>query len=84
MDSFAGFSMIAPSDSDRDDDLSHGRQVVKDSSALKAEHPKPSRRIQSAASTLSFKEEAAQLRVLTAKRWQTPSEVILREGRDER
>lgn len=72
MDSFADFIMAAPSDSDRDDDLSHAGQVVKDSSALKAEHPKTSRRIKSAASTLSFEEEAAQLCALTAKRWQTP------------
>ena len=84
MDSFAGFSMTAPSDSDRDNNLSHGGQVMKDSSALKAGHSKTSRRVQSAASTLSFEEEAAQLRVLTAKRPQTPSEIILRESRDAR
>lgn len=32
----------------------------------------------------SFEELAAELRALTAKRHQTPSEQLLREGRDER
>ena len=32
----------------------------------------------------SFDELAARLRLLTARRKQTPSEVLLREGRDER
>jgi hypothetical protein len=70
--------MTISSDDDRDDyrlsDRSHGNDAGGELL----------RQAQSAASNLSFEEMAAQLRALTMGRRQIPSEVLLRESRDER
>ncbi|NUS21659.1 hypothetical protein EN828_13365 [Mesorhizobium sp. M2D.F.Ca.ET.185.01.1.1] len=55
----------------------HGRSA-------EAEHREILRQALEKESEPSFDELAAQLRRLTAQRKQTPSEVLLREGRDER
>jgi hypothetical protein len=49
-----------------------------------ADHRKLRRRALSADPQQSFKEIAAELRKMTANRKQTPSEILQREGRDER
>lgn len=55
----------------------HGRSV-------EAEHREILRQALSAEVDPSFEALAAKIRALTAKRKQTPSEKLLREGRDER
>lgn len=55
----------------------HGRSV-------EAEHREILRQALSAEVDPSFGDLAAEMRALTAKRRQTPSETLLREGRDER
>lgn len=55
----------------------HGRSV-------EAEHREILRQALSAETETSFGDLAAEMRALTAKRRQTPSEILLREGRDER
>lgn len=55
----------------------HGRSA-------EAEHREILRQALETEVELSFDELAAQLRQLTAQRKQTPAEVLLREGRDER
>lgn len=55
----------------------HGRSA-------EAEHREILRQALESESEPSFDELAARLRLLTAQRKQTPSEVLLREGRDER
>lgn len=54
----------------------HGRSV-------EAEHREILRQALSAEVDPSFEELAAEMRALTAKRRQTPSEMLLREGRKE-
>lgn len=55
----------------------HGRSV-------EAEHREILRHALSAEEAPDFEDLAAQLRTLTAGRMQTPSEILLREGRDQR
>ena len=55
----------------------HGRSA-------EAEHREIQRHAQATAGGPGFADLAAELRRLTASRKQTPSEVLLREGRDER
>lgn len=55
----------------------HGRSV-------EAEHREILRHALSAEAAPDFADLAAQLRALTAGKSQTPSEILLREGRDER
>jgi plasmid stability protein len=55
----------------------HGRSI-------EAEHREILRHALSAEAEPDFVELAAQLRSLTKRRKQTPSEMLLREGRDER
>ncbi|MEE4450501.1 FitA-like ribbon-helix-helix domain-containing protein [Novosphingobium resinovorum] len=55
----------------------HGRSV-------EAEHREILRQALSAEVDPSFGDLAAEMRALTAKRRQTPSETLLREGREER
>ncbi|PKP97721.1 MAG: hypothetical protein CVT74_13205 [Alphaproteobacteria bacterium HGW-Alphaproteobacteria-13] len=55
----------------------HGRSI-------EAEHREILRQALSAEIETSFADLAAELRALTAKRRQTPSEILLREGREER
>jgi plasmid stability protein len=52
--------------------------------SAEAEHREILRQALSGAPQPSFKEIAAKLRALTANRKHTPSEVLQREGRDER
>lgn len=77
--------MVAPSDDDRDEPLSklsHGKVVRR--SSLAAVDRELLRQAQNATSTFPFEEMIAQMRALTKGWQQTPSEVILRESRDER
>lgn len=55
----------------------HGRSV-------EAEHREILRQALTAEAEPAFDDLAAEMRALTAKRRQTPSEVLLREGREER
>lgn len=76
--------MTAPSDRDREGIVSQGEQVLQASGAAEPKHLKRLQQVQSADSNLSLEEGISRLRALTAQRRQTPSEVILRESRDER
>jgi plasmid stability protein len=60
------------------------RRAPRHSRSAEVEHREILRQALSVEPEASFEELAAQLRQLTAKREQTPSEVLLREGRDER
>ena len=60
------------------------RRAARHGRSTEAEHREILRAALSAEPEPSFDDLAAQLRRLTADRAQTPSEVLLREGRDER
>ena len=60
------------------------RRAQRHGRSTEAEHREILRQALSVEPEASFEELAAQLRKLTAERKQTPSEVLLREGRDER
>ena len=60
------------------------RRAVRHDRSAEAEHRDILARALASEPTTSFKEVAAELRALTRGRHHTPSEVLLREGRDER
>lgn len=60
------------------------RRAARHGRSAEAEHREILKHALSAEAEPSFEELAAQLRKLTADRAQTPSEVLLREARDER
>ncbi len=60
------------------------RRAARHGRSAEAEHREILRQALSVEPEASFEELAAQLRKLTAAREQTPSEELLREGRDER
>jgi plasmid stability protein len=62
------------------------RRVARHGRSVEAEHREPLRRALAVDVELdhSFDKLAAGLRTLTKRRRQTPSELLLREGRDER
>ena len=60
------------------------RRAARHGRSTEAEHREILRQALSDESEPSFETLAAELRRLTRKRKQTPSEVLLREGRDER
>ena len=60
------------------------RRAARHGRSAEAEHREILRRALAADEDLSFDQLAAELRRLTAGRQATPSEVLLREGRDER
>jgi len=60
------------------------RRAARHGRSVEAEHREILRQALSAEVELSFAELAAEMRALTAKRRQTPSEILLREGREER
>jgi plasmid stability protein len=60
------------------------RRAARHGRSTEAEHREILRAALSAEPEPSFDDLAAQLRRLTADRAQTPSEILLREGRDER
>lgn len=60
------------------------RRAARHGRAVEAEHREILRQALSAEIEPDFDSLAAELRALTAKRRQTPSEILLREGRDER
>ena len=60
------------------------RRAARHGRSVEAEHREILRQALSAEVDPSFEELAAQMRALTAKRQQTPSETLLREGREER
>ncbi|MBJ7378531.1 hypothetical protein [Sphingobium sp.] len=60
------------------------RRAARHGRSLEAEHREILRQALSAEVEPSFAELAAEMRAMTAKRQQTPSETLLREGRDER
>ncbi len=59
-------------------------RAARNGRSAEAEHREILRQALSAEPRESFKEVAAKLRALTRGRRHTPSEVLLREGRDER
>jgi plasmid stability protein len=69
-----------------DDDLvvKLKRRAARHGRSAEAEHREILRQVLSAEVEPDFDTLAAELRKLTARRRQTPSEVLLREGRDER
>ena len=69
-----------------DDDLIRRlkRRAARHGRSTEAEHREILRQVLAAEVEPSFDTLAAELRQLTGKRKQTPSEVLLREGRDER
>ena len=69
-----------------DDDLiaKLKRRAARHGRSTEAEHREILRQALSAETELSFDTLAAELRQLTKRRKQTPSEVLLRQGRDER
>lgn len=69
-----------------DDDLiaKLKRRAARHGRSAEAEHREILRQVLEAESEATFDDLAAQLRKLTAGRAQTPSEALLREGRDER
>lgn len=69
-----------------DDDLIQRlrRRAARHGRSVEAEHREILRQALSAEVDPSFEQLAAEMRALTAKRRQTPSETLLREGRDER
>ena len=60
------------------------RRAARHGRSIEAEHREILRQALAAEIEPDFATLAAELRKLTAKRRQTPSEVLLREGRDER
>lgn len=60
------------------------RRAARHGRSIEAEHREILRQALSAEVEPSFTELAAEMRAMTAKRRQTPSEILLREGRDER
>ncbi len=69
-----------------DDDLINRlkRRAARHGRSAEAEHREILRQALSSESEPSFETLAAELRKLTRRRKQTPSEVLLREGREER
>ena len=69
-----------------DDDLIQclRRRAARHGRSVEAEHREILRQVLSAEVDPSFETLAAEMRALTAKRRQTPSEILLREGREER
>ncbi|MBZ9991202.1 hypothetical protein LB572_29340 [Mesorhizobium sp. BH1-1-5] len=69
-----------------DDDLiaKLKRRAARHGRSAEAEHREILRQVLETEVEPSFDELAAQLRQLTGRRKQTPAEVLLREGRDER
>ncbi len=60
------------------------RRAARHGRSVEAEHREILRQVLSVELEPDFDSLAAELRALTAKRRQTPAEVLLREGRDER
>lgn len=60
------------------------RRAARHGRSVEAEHREILRQALSSEVEPAFDELAAELRALTAKRRQTPSEMLLREGREER
>lgn len=60
------------------------RRAARHGRSVEAEHREILRQALSAEIEPDFDSLAAELRKLTAKRRQTPSEILLRQGRDER
>ncbi|HXJ93430.1 MAG TPA: hypothetical protein VMT20_11180 [Terriglobia bacterium] len=60
------------------------RRAARHGRSTEAEHREILRQILAGEKEPSFEKLAADLRKLTTRRRQTPSEVLLREGRDER
>ncbi|WP_314717786.1 FitA-like ribbon-helix-helix domain-containing protein [Sphingobium yanoikuyae] len=69
-----------------DDDLVQRlrRRAARHGRSVEAEHREILRQALAAEVDPSFGDLAAEMRALTAKRRQTPSETLLREGREER
>ncbi|EJU13621.1 hypothetical protein LH128_07864 [Sphingomonas sp. LH128] len=69
-----------------DDDLVQRlrRRAARHGRSVEAEHREILRQALAAEVDPSFRDLAAEMRALTAKRRQTPSETLLREGREER
>ena len=60
------------------------RRAARHGRSTEAEHREILRQALAAESEVSFDTLAAELRKVTKRRKQTPSEILLREGRDER
>ncbi len=60
------------------------RRALRHGRSAEAEHREILRQVLSEEPEASFDDLAAQLRAMTARRRQTPSELLLREGREER
>jgi plasmid stability protein len=60
------------------------RRAARHGRSIEAEHREILRQVLTAEVEPDFDSLAAELRALTARRLQTPSEILLREGRDER
>ncbi|WP_037491284.1 MULTISPECIES: FitA-like ribbon-helix-helix domain-containing protein [Sphingomonadales] len=60
------------------------RRAARHGRSVEAEHREILRQVLSTETDPSFETLAAEMRALTAKRQQTPSEVLLLEGREER
>jgi plasmid stability protein len=60
------------------------RRALRHGRSAEAEHREILRQVLAAEPETSFDDLAAKLRAMTARRRQTPSELLLREGREER
>jgi len=60
------------------------RRALRHGRSAEAEHREILRQVLSEEPEASFDDLAAELRALTARRRQTPSQLLLREGREER
>jgi antitoxin FitA len=60
------------------------RRALRHGRSAEAEHREILRQVLAAEPETTFDDLAAKLRAMTARRRQTPSEVLLREGREER
>ena len=60
------------------------QRAVRNGRSAEAEHREILRQVLSSEPASSFRELAAELRAMTAGRKHTPSEILQREGRDER
>ncbi len=60
------------------------RRALRHGRSAEAEHREILRQVLSEEPEASFDDLAAQLRAMTARRQQTPSELLMREGREER
>ena len=60
------------------------RRALRHGRSAEAEHREILRQVLSEEPEASFDDLAAQLRAMTGRRRQTPSELLLREGREER